>query len=96
MARRCWSGPHDLESHPPTIRLNTSTDEKGIALTKQEMLSFEDRLDRNLPVKTGNLYRHSRVNTHFRRAFQAAEARPSSRWLRSSSLDWLIRRSNPA
>jgi hypothetical protein len=35
------------KSYPPTIRLNTSTYEKGIALTKQEMASIEGRLERN-------------------------------------------------
>jgi len=48
-----WAQSMTWKSHPPTIRLNTSTYEQGIALTKQEMVSIEDRLERNplLPLK---------------------------------------------
>lgn len=35
------------KSHSPTIRLNTATYETGIALTKQEMASIEDRPEHN-------------------------------------------------
>ena len=36
-----WKGQH------PIIRLNSSTDQKGIALTKKEMIRVEERLERN-------------------------------------------------
>jgi len=36
-----WAQSMTWKSHPPTIRLNTSTYEQGIALTKQEMASTE-------------------------------------------------------
>lgn len=42
-----WAQSMTWKSHPPTIRLNTSTYDKGIALTKQEMVSIEERLERN-------------------------------------------------
>lgn len=42
-----WAQSMTWKSRPPTIRLNTSTYEKGITLTKQEMASIEDRLERN-------------------------------------------------
>lgn len=42
-----WAQSMTWKSHPPNIRLNTATYEKGITLNKHEMASIEDRLERN-------------------------------------------------
>ena len=42
-----WAQSMTWKGQPPTIALNTSTYQKGMALTKQKMVSIEAKLERN-------------------------------------------------